>query len=88
VGKRRALVAVLVLGVALTLAGFGILIFLNGLYPQVEITPEDSNLTIRGVVVSVEENHRSEGWSAYHVYRYYLRVNISEVFWVDGDLAD
>jgi hypothetical protein len=57
-------------------------------YPEVDIEPDDSNLAIRGLVLSVEENHRSEGWAAYHVYRYYFSVNVSEVLWADSDMAD
>ena len=46
------------------------------------------NLSIRGVINSIEENHKAEGWSAYHVYRYYIKVNISEVVWVGDDLSN
>ena len=51
---------------------------------------EDSNLTIKGVVTSIEENHKSEGYVAgsYHTFRFYIQLNITEVIWVADDHAE
>jgi hypothetical protein len=83
--KRFLLIAVLILAVVLPLAAFQVL---ERRYPQVAIRPDDSNLSIRGVINSIEENHKAEGMGAYHIFRYYLRVNISEIVWAENDLAN
>jgi hypothetical protein len=86
--KRLLLISVvLLLAVIIALAAFQIPRITEGLYPQAAIRQDDSNLSIQGVVTSVEENYRSEGWAAYHVFRYYVQVNISETLWVGDDLA-
>jgi hypothetical protein len=80
--KWLLLFVVALLAIVLTLA---VSMFI---YPQVDIRPDNSNLSINGVVNSVQENYKAEGWSTYHVYRYYLKVNISEVVWVGDDLSN
>ena len=86
--KRLLLVSVVVLlAVVITLAAFQVPRFMEGVYPQVDIRSDDSNLSIREVVNSIEENHRSEGWAAYHIFRYYIQVNISETIWAGDNLA-
>ena len=86
IGKRKwlLLIVVSIFALVLTLA---ISMAVKPIYSQIEIRPDESNLSIKGVVNSVEENYKSEGWSAYHVYRYYLKVNISEIVWIEDDLA-
>jgi hypothetical protein len=83
--KWLLLIVVVLLAVVLT---YAVSTNLKPLYAQADIRPEDSNLSIKGVVSSVEESHRAEGWSVYHVYRYYLTVNISEIVWIEDDLAN
>ena len=85
-GKRKWLLLIVLVLLAVVLT-YAISMILKPLYTQVDIRPEDSNLSIKGVIKSVEENYRAEGWSAYHVYRYYLTVNISEIVWIQDDLA-
>ncbi|MBE3115817.1 hypothetical protein IMZ68_01300 [Candidatus Bathyarchaeota archaeon] len=63
-GKRKwlLLITVVILVVVLTLAAFQLSRYFEGMYPQVAIYPDDSNLSIRGVINSIEENHKAEGW--------------------------
>ena len=58
------------------------------MYPQDAIY-ENSNVTVQGVVVSVEQNHKSLGLGSdsYHIFRFYIRLNITEVVWVDAQVA-
>src|SRR5665648_211921 len=88
--KKRLLIgSVVVLSVlVLALAAFQVPRFIEGMYPQEAIRPDDSNLTIRGTINSVEENHKAEGMGSYHVYRYYIKVNISEIVWIGDDLVN
>ncbi len=55
------------------------------MYPQ-DAIHEDSNLTVRGIVTSIEENYKAYGWD-YHIYRFYIRLNITEIVWIKEDLA-
>lgn len=86
--KWLLLIIVAVLAVVLTLAAFQVSRFIEGMYPQVAVYPDDSNLSIRGVISSIGENHKAEGLNAYHTFRLYVRVNISEVVWLKDDLAN
>jgi hypothetical protein len=87
--KKRLLVGsvVVLLVLVLALAAFQVPRFLEGMYPQVAIRPNDSNITIRGTINSVEENHKAEGMGAYHIFRYYMQVNISETIWFGDELS-
>jgi hypothetical protein len=51
------------------------------MYPQDAIY-ENSNVTVRGVVNSIEQNFKSYGLEPYHIFRFYIRLNITEVVWV------
>jgi hypothetical protein len=55
------------------------------MYPQ-DALHEDSNLTVRGIVTQVEENYKASGWD-YHIYRFYIQLNITEIVWIREDLA-
>jgi hypothetical protein len=57
------------------------------MYPQATLHA-DSNLSLKGVVTSIEENHKSQGFSDYHIFRWYIRVNITQIVWVKDSLAD
>lgn len=59
------------------------------MYPR-DTIHEDSNLWIRGTVTSIEENHKSQGLAinSYHIFRFYIQLNITEIVWIDNDLAD
>jgi hypothetical protein len=55
------------------------------MYPQ-DALHEDANLTVKGIVTSVEENYKAVGWD-YHIYRFYIQLNITEIVWIREDLA-
>lgn len=93
VGKRRwylvlavALVAVLVV-VLVRVVDYELVG--EHMYPE-DTIHETSNVTVQGVVVSVEQNHKSYGFGIdlYHIFRFYIQLNITEVVWVGEDLAD
>ena len=88
-GKKLSLfVSIAVLfTLVIVLVAFQVPRYLEWTHPQVDIRPDDSNLLIKGVINSVEENHKAEGMGVYHIFPYYIRVNISEVVWVENDLS-
>jgi hypothetical protein len=53
------------------------------MYPEDAIY-ENSNVTVRGIVTSVERNYRSQGYMDYHIFRFFIVLNITEVVWVGG----
>ncbi len=57
-------------------------------YPQSSFT-ETSNLQIKAVITEVSENYTTQGMMLgnYHIYRYFLRVNITEIVWISQDYA-
>jgi hypothetical protein len=56
------------------------------MYPQ-DAIHQNSNLSVRGVVTSIEENHKSYGLGSYHIFRLYIQLNITEIVWIREDLA-
>lgn len=85
--KWLLLAAVAALAVVLPLAIFQ-LTLTSHMYPQ-DAIQESSNLSIKGVVMSIEENHKSDGMvmGSYHIFRSYIMVNITRIVWVEDDLA-
>jgi hypothetical protein len=63
--------------------------FYGHMYPQDALHTE-SNLAIKGVIASIEENKVSQGMTpnSYHIYRYYLSVNITEITWADKFISE
>ena len=59
------------------------------MYPQ-DAIHEDSNLTVKGIVTSIEQNHKSQGMliTSYHTFRFYTQLKITEVIWVADDHAE
>ena len=59
------------------------------MYPQDAIN-ESSNLAVRGLVISIEENHKSFGMAvgSYHIFRFYIKLNITQVVWIDENSSD
>ena len=51
------------------------------MYPQ-DAIHESSNLAVRGTVASIEENHKSPGMIGYHMFRFYIKLNITQVVWI------
>jgi len=92
-GKRKwslviAVAVIAVLAVVLALVINQELISKH-MYPQ-DAIHENSNLSVRGVVTSIEENHKSYGLgiNSYHIFRFYIQLNITEIVWISEDLAD
>jgi hypothetical protein len=56
------------------------------MYPQ-DAIHGNSNLHVRGVVTSIEENYKSDGMIDYHIFRFYIRLNITEVVWISEDMG-
>ncbi len=82
--KRGLLIAIAILASALIALAFLINqeIIVNHMYPNDTIN-ETSNLTLRGIVNSIEQNHRTQGMviSNYHIFRLYIQLNITEIVW-------
>ena len=57
------------------------------MYPQ-DAIHEDSNLAVRGIVTSIEENYEAQGLAitSYHIYRLRVIINVSEIVWFGGDM--
>ena len=57
------------------------------MYPQ-DALHDASNLSVRGIVTSIEENHEVQGFGfdSYHIFRFYIRLNMTDVVWVTEDL--
>jgi hypothetical protein len=86
--KWLALITAVVLAVVLPLAGFHLLVS-SHMYPQ-DTIQDSSNLAVEGVIISVEDNYRIDGFMAgsYHIFHAYIRLSITGVVWVDDDLTD
>ena len=94
VGKRRwYLVAatIVVMSVVIVAAVVNYELVAEHMYPQDAIY-ENSNVTLRGVVTSVERNYKSLGFADYHIFRFLIGLNVTEVVWVGehggGALSD
>jgi hypothetical protein len=59
------------------------------MYPQ-DAIHESSNIAVKGIVTSAEENHKSSGMAVgnYHIFRYYIQLNITQVVWIDENSPD
>ncbi len=84
---KRLIIAVIVLAV-ITLVMFEVFIG-SHMYPQNTIH-ESSNLSVRGIVTSIEQNHKDDGMvlGSYHIFRFYIHVNITEIVWSEDWLAE
>ncbi len=53
------------------------------MYPQ-DAIQASSNVSVRGIVTSVEENYKSKGMIAdsYHIFRFYFQLNVTEMTWL------
>ncbi|MGB9853660.1 MAG: hypothetical protein ACPLRY_02490 [Candidatus Bathyarchaeales archaeon] len=63
----------------------GIYRYLNPLSPENWTRTADSNLTVQGIITKIELNHKSEGFSTYHVFPAVIVINITQVVRVDED---
>ena len=89
--RRGLLIAIAILAVGVVILAFLVNqeLFAKHMYPQDTIN-EDSNLTVRGTVTSIEENHKSSGMAvgSYHIFRFYIKLNITQVVWIDENSPD
>jgi len=85
--KRFLIIAIAVIAVLTIVLAFVINqeLVSKHMYPQ-DALHEDSNLAVRGIVTSIEENYKAYGWD-YHIFRFYIRLNITEILWIKDDLA-
>ncbi|MCW4044795.1 MAG: hypothetical protein NWE94_04685 [Candidatus Bathyarchaeota archaeon] len=87
--RKRFLIATIAIIAVLTIAVAFLVnqeLISKHMYPQ-DALHEDSNLTVRGIVTSIEENYKAWGWE-YHIYRFYIQLNITEIVWIREDLSD
>ena len=86
--KKGLLIAIAIFALALLALAFLINqeLFVNHMYPQDTIS-ESSNLTVRGKVTSIQQNHRTQGMalSNYHLFRWYFQLNITEAVWTSEE---
>jgi hypothetical protein len=89
--KRYLLITVAVIAVLAVVLAFVVNQWLvsQHMYPQDAIN-ESSNLAVRGIVTSIEQNHMTAGMeiSSYHIFRLYIQLNITEVVWINKDSPD
>jgi hypothetical protein len=59
------------------------------MYPQ-DALHKSSNLAVKGLVASIEENHKSSGMAvgSYHIFRFCIKLNITQVVWIDENSPD
>jgi hypothetical protein len=89
--KRKRLiisVIVIVLAVSLSLVGLELLVY-SHMYPQESFNGK-ANLAVKGVVTSIKDNYKVEGMvmGSYHIFQSLIRLNVTEILWVDNYLAD
>ena len=91
-GKRKGFLLITIAIIAVLAVGLGLVInqelISQHMYPR-DTIHENSNLCIRGVVTSIEENHKSQGLAinSYHIFRFYIQLNITEIVWISEDSA-
>ena len=89
-GKRKWYLAIAVAVIAVSVVVLALVInqdtISKHMYPQ-DALHGNSNLHVRGVVTSIEENYKSCGQIDYHIFRFYIRLNITEVVWVSEDIG-
>ena len=85
--KHKWAISAVLTAVVLAVGLFQLLIF-SHMYPQ-DIVHEGSNLSVRGTVISVETNRKSDGFglTSYHIFRLYIHVNITEIVWAKDGLT-
>ena len=89
--KRKWLlisVIVIVLAVSLPLVGLELLVY-SHMYPQDSYNGK-ANLAVKGVVTLIQDNYKVGGMvtGSYHIFHSYIRLNVTEILWVDNYLAD
>jgi len=86
--RSLLLIAIAIIAVFVVLVAFSINqdFLVRFVYPPYNLN-EDSNLTVKGTVTSIEEDYMSRGmvYSNYHIFRYFINLNITEVVWTSED---
>jgi hypothetical protein len=56
----------------------------NHMYPK-DALRENSNLSVRGRITSIEQNHKTQGMviGSYHIFRFFIQLNITQVVWTN-----
>ena len=84
--KRFLIIATAILAVLTIVLAFVINqdLIRNHMYPE-DAIQASSNLLVRGIVISVEENHKSQGMTAdsYHMFRFFFQLNVTEIVWLN-----
>ena len=90
-GKRERWLLLLVAIIVLVVALFSVyqLLITSHTYPQDSFEAE-SNVALKGVVTSIEENYKADGFAvnSYHIYRFLIRINITEITWTEENIED
>jgi hypothetical protein len=86
-GKNKLILTVAILAVASIVGTLVIASYFEDHYSQIATYQQTSNLQVKGVVTSIQTDHTSQGLNGYHTFRYYITVHITEVVWVQQDLA-
>jgi hypothetical protein len=89
--KRKWLfagVAIVLIGVLLAVIAFEVSVS-SHMYPQDSYNGK-SNLEVKGVITSIQDNYRVEGMvmGSYHIFQSLIRINVTEILWVDNYLVD
>lgn len=87
--RKQSLIILVAIVVGLVVAGAFFLnqeLVVKHMYPQ-DALHRDANLAVRGIVASVEQNHVTRGLVAtnYHIWRFFVRLNITEVLWTSEE---
>jgi hypothetical protein len=84
--RRFLLIAIAALAVSALVLGLVINqeLISKHMYPE-DALHETANLSVRGVVTTIEQNHKTQGMiiSSYHIFRLYIQLNITEVVWTN-----
>ena len=82
--RRLLLIAVAIIAVSATVVIIAVNqdLTISHMYPE-DALHEASNLSLRGIVSSIEQNHKTQGMiiGSYHIFRFFIQVNITEVVW-------
>ena len=88
--KRNLIIVIAALAVSGVVLAFAVNqeLIVKHRYPQ-DALHDDANLAVRGIVASVEQNYVTRGmiFSNYHIFRLYIRLNITEVTWANSHMT-
>ena len=86
--RRPLFVAIVIIAAFAVLIAFSLNqeFIIRFMYPPATLQ-EDSNLILKGKIISIEQNYVSRGmlYTNYHIFRYFIGLNITEVVWTNED---